>query len=574
MDGVACVATPISMLMNNDRSDFVIVGGVAAGTKTAATLARKMPDAKITLFQKEELVSYGTCGLPYFASGDIESFQKLIQTSYGVPRDAEFFKNIKGFDVITGAEVTGIDSAKKSVTVNMLETGDTLEHQYGKLVLATGSIPVKPPFSVVESPKIGSFTRPDDAIAFRKAAQQGDIGKAIIVGGGFIGCEVAEACGGLWGIETVLIEKEDQILPYALDYEMAAIAEREMKRQDVRVMTGTEVERVDLDEDGNPVASLRGSESIQADYVFLCLGVRPNVSLARDCGLRIGGNGGIHVDTHMQTSDPDIYAGGDCVESYHRITGANVYLPMGSLANRHGRVIAENLAGNRVEFRGVVGSFFVKIFDVNVGSVGLTQRAAENLDFRAEGVWGSFPDKPDYYPEFKTFSAKMVYASDDNRLLGFQAVGSGDICRRIDVFSSFLQRRGNIEDLLDFEHGYAPPYSEALDPLHHMATVAIAQESGVQFVSPGAKFPEDAVYLDVREEEEASAGPWTLAGAQKAVNIPLGELRSRVDELDRASRILLICRRGPRSYQASMILAQAGFKNVQVIGGGTQAAVS
>jgi len=348
-------------------------------------------------------------------------------------------------------------------------------------VLATGAVVNKPPFPVPNSPRIRSFTKPEDAVAFRKAAQQGEIGKAVIIGGGFIGCELTEACVAMWGIETVLVEKENQILPYVLDPDMSRIIEREMVRQDVELITGAEVKEITLDDSGNPVVSVTDRGEIAADYVFLCLGVTPQTALAKEVGLEIGKFKGIRVDSHMRTSDPHIYAGGDCVESYNLVSGAFVYLPMGSLANRHGRVIAENLAGNHAEFKGVVGSFFVKIFDMNVGAVGLSKQATGSMGFRAEEVWGSFPDKPDYYPEFKTFSLKMVYASDDNRLLGLQAAGTGEICRRIDVFSSLLSRHGTIDDILDFEHGYAPPYAEALDPLHQMAAIRCDKRTGSGF---------------------------------------------------------------------------------------------
>jgi rhodanese-related sulfurtransferase len=359
-----------------------------------------------------------------------------------------------------------------------------------------------------------------------------------------------------------------------LDPEMAAIAGREMRHQDVDVMTGVGVQRIDLDSNGGPVVHVENHASISCDFVFLCLGVRPEVSLARDSGIAVGDRGGVIVDSHMRTSDPDIYAGGDCVESHHIITGAQIYIPMGSLANRHGRVIAENLAGNDAEFRGVVGAFFVKVFDTNVGSVGLSEKAAANAGFRAESVWGAFPDKPDYYPEFATMSLKMVYSSDDNRLLGLQAVGSGDICRRIDVFSSFLQRRGSVDDLLSFEHGYAPPYAEALDPLHHLAAMAIAHDKGMKFLPPSTDHSNGILFLDVRESDESEAKPWPVPGDCLLAHIPLGQLRSRAEELDRSKEIRIICRRGARSYQASLILKNAGFENVSIIGGGTQASIS
>jgi NADPH-dependent 2,4-dienoyl-CoA reductase/sulfur reductase-like enzyme/rhodanese-related sulfurtransferase len=538
--------------MSENRSDFVIVGGVACGPKAASVLARRLPDAKITLFQREELASYATCGMPYFASGDIEAFEKLT-----------------GFELITGAEVIRIDRKSKRVEVRMIASGELGEHSYGKLVLATGGRPGDPPFPVADSPMIRSFTKPDDAIAFRKAAQTGQIGKAVVIGGGFIGCEVVESAAVLWGIETTLVEKESQILPFALDPEMAAIAEREMKRQGVEVLTGAEVESVELDGEGKPVVKIVDRESITCDFVFICLGVRPAVDLARECELDIGKYGGILVDSRMMTSDLNIFAGGDCVECFNSITQCNMYLPMGSLANRHGRVIGENLAGNEAEFKGVVGAFFVKIFDVNVGAVGLTEKVADRAGLRSDAVLGSFPDKPDYYPEYQTFTLKMRYSSDDLKLLGLQAVGAGDIFRRIDVFSSFLQRQGTLTDLLDFEHGYAPPYSEALDPLYQLASFAIARNRGLSVVSPYVR--DEGIILDVREVDEIESEPWPTGPNQELINIPLGELRSRHGELDKGKKIIIACRRGPRSYQAGLILKHAGFDDVHVIGGGAQA---
>jgi len=555
-----------------EKSDFVIIGGVAAGPKTAAVLARRLPETKITLFQKEKYISYGTCGLPYFASGDINSFEELTLTSYGVARTPEFFKNSKGFNVIVQAEVTAINRQAKTITVKMLETGEIIEHSYGKLVIATGANAVRPPFPVANSPRIRPFTRPDDAINFRQLAQTGQIGSAVVVGGGFIGCEVAEAAGGLWGIEVTLIEKENQLLPYVLDFEMARMVEREMHRQNIKLLTGRLVEKIEVNAEGNPVVKIKGQDDISADYVFLCLGVKPEVTLAKACGLEIGVTGGIAVNNYLQTSDSDIYAGGDCIESENRLTGKKIYMPMGSLANRHGRVIAENLAGTKTEFPGVVGAFLVKVFDINVGSVGLSEQAAKKAGFYVDTVWASFPDKPDYYPEYKTFCVKIVY--DNNKLLGLQAVGKGDIFRRIDVFSSFLQNNGTLDDLLNFEQGYAPPYSEAIDPLHHLAAIAKAKSQGLKFINPGTdleNYDGQPVWLDIREPDEVESDKWPYAEKHKPINIPLNDLRNRIGELDVNREIVLICKRGPRSYQATLILKQAGFKNVAIIGGGVTA---
>ena len=554
-----------------ERSDFVIVGGVACGPRTGATLARRLPGASITLFQKEERLSYATCGLPYFASGDIGSLEELESTSYGHRRDAAFFATTKGFKAVTGTEVKAINRADNTITAGESATGRVYEHGYGKLVLATGAIPVKPPFPCADSPYVRSFTRPDDAVAFRRMAEQGKIEKAIVIGGGFIGCELAEAAGGLWGIDVKLIEKEPQVLPYALDPEMAAVVERELQRQDVDLRTATSVREVMIEPDGRPAVILGDGEKLSTDFALVCVGVRPNACLAETCGLEIGPTGGIVVNRRMQTSDPDIYAGGDCVESVHQLTGRPLYLPMGSLANRHGRVIAENLSGNEVAFTGVLGTFLVKVFNMNVGAVGLSSQMAAKAGMVTDAVWGSFPDKPDYYPESKTFVLKMVYSPDNHRLLGLQAVGAGDICRRIDVFSSFLQREATVDDLLTFEHGYTPPYAEALDPLHHMGAMAQAQMRGVVFLSPGtdlATLTKEAVLLDVREPGECTEEPF--APALSVMNIPLDALRMRLNELDHKKRTVVVCKRGPRSYQAALMLKAAGFDKVEVLAGGLQ----
>jgi rhodanese-related sulfurtransferase len=352
---------------------------------------------------------------------------------------------------------------------------------------------------------------------------------------------------------------------------MARIVGRELHRHGIDVRTAVAVSEVRLDADGHPLIILNDGEELAADFVFVCVGVSPNASLAEACGLNVGSTGGIVVNQMMQTTDPDIYAGGDCVESVHQLTGQPIYLPMGSLANRHGRVIAENLAGNSAEFAGVLGAFLVKVFDMNVGAVGLSEHSAARAGLKTNSLWGSFPDKPDYYPEGKPFVLKMVYSLQDKRLLGLQAVGAGDICRRLDVFSSFLQRKATVDDLLAFEHGYAPPYAEALDPLHHLGAMAQAQMRSVTFLSPGTDLSAqgaDITLLDVREPGEHEEEP--LGQGLSAINIPLNELRERLNELDPTRRTIVTCKRGPRSYQAALILQAAGFQRVEILSGGLQ----
>jgi NADPH-dependent 2,4-dienoyl-CoA reductase/sulfur reductase-like enzyme/rhodanese-related sulfurtransferase len=554
-------------------SDVVIIGGVAAGPKTGAVLARRAPALSIVLFQREEYLSYGSCGLPYFASGDVPSFDQLTRTSYGVERNPLFFKKTKGFDVVTGAEVLSIDREKKLVSVKDAKTGDIYSHGYFRLVIATGARPKKPPFTFTESPFIRYFTRPDDAIFFRKLAERGAIGSLVIIGGGYIGCELAEAAM-VWGFDTTLVEREAHLLPGGFDGEMAAHAERELKAGGIRVRTKCEVTGITLSGQ-KPVVAFSDNESIPADYVILCLGVTPESELARDCGLAVGVKGGIIVDRHMRTSDPSVYAGGDCVELTNQLTGKSAYFPLGSLANRHGRVIAENISGKQTVFPGALGAALVKVYGLNMGCVGLSETQARAGGIDCECVWGGFSDKPDYYPDAKEMLLKMVYERKNGRLLGLQAVGSGDICRRIDVFSSMLRRSSVLDDLIHFEHGYAPPYSEALDPLHHLASLAEARALGLELLPPcvdsdryeelvGGKY----IWLDIREDEHFSEDTPRIYDNGTVVHIPLNDLRERIGELARSDAYVIMCGRGARSYQAWSILHAAGFSRVFVAGGG------
>ncbi|HDS01274.1 MAG TPA: pyridine nucleotide-disulfide oxidoreductase [candidate division Zixibacteria bacterium] len=553
-----------------EKSDVVIIGGVACGCKAAATLARRKPDLKITLFQKEKDLSYATCGLPYFASGDVDSFRALTETSYNVVRDVDYFRKSKGFNAVTESEVIEINRKEKKVKVKDLRTGDSRDHGYDKLVIATGATPTKLPVDIPKTDRITPFTRPDDARNFRKLAQTGKIGSALVVGGGFIGCEMAEATASLWGIETTLVEMESQLLPYALDEDMAIPVAKEMEANDVKLYLNTAVTDFELDDDKVKVI-LSNDKQLQVDYVFLCVGVDPASHLAEAVGLELGQSGGIKVNEYMQTSDPEIYAGGDVVELTHQITGNPIYIPLGSLANRHGRIIAEHIAGGEEKFPGVLGAFMVKVFDLNVGSVGLNQQAADEAGMNANSVWGSFVDKPDYYPESKPISLKMVFNPEDHSLLGIQAVGKGDVVRRIDVFSSLLQKKARIDDLLCFEHGYAPPYSEAIDPLYHLGAIAKSLEHGLEQESPGGDYSEgDFILLDVREPEEVEAIPFK---AKNIVHIPLNDLADNLQNLEKSKRIVILCHRGMRSHQASHILRTAGFEHISYIAGGTTLAV-
>lgn len=556
-----------------ERSDIVIVGGVAAGTKAAATLARRLSEATISLFQREPYLSCASCGLPWLASGDLSGPEALLMTPYGVIRDAQFFRSTRGVTAMTGTEVLAIDRAKKTVTVR-LGSGEVVSHGYGSLVLATGAKASRPPFPCPHSERILSFHTLDDAVQVRGLAERGAIGEAVVIGAGLVGVEAVVALGELWGIDQTLIEREDRILPYVLDREMAAIVERHMTSQGVSVRTGATVARVAV-EDDHPVVYLEDGTRIATDVVLCCLGVEPETSLARESGLDIGPSGGIAIDEFCRTSDSHIYAGGDCVESVHQLTGEKLYFPMGSIANRHGRVIAENIAGNSLAFPGVLGTFVLKVFELTVGAVGISEAVAKRTVAEADAVFGSFSDRPHYYPEAGDIIAKLTYNAATGHLLGLQAVGSRSVVTSIDVMSVFLQRKADLEDLLAYEHGYAPPFSEALDPLYHLAAQALAKGRGRRYLAPGDfATTADTVLLDVREPDEAAQEPIPAAVLESFLTsrcIPIGHLSERLANLDPGQPIAVLCKRGPRAYQAAHILNRHGFTQVTVLGGGLQA---
>ena len=556
-----------------ERSDVVVIGGIAAGTKAAATLARRMPDMTITLFQRDKYLSCASCGLPWLASGDIAGPEALLMTPYGVIRDAQFFRNTRGFAAMTGTEVLSIDRSKKTVSVRMV-SGEIVTHGYGDLVIATGASATRPPFPCPHSDRILSFHSLDDALTIRSLAEQGKVNDAVVIGAGLVGVEAVVALGDMWGIDQTLIEREDRVLPYVLDPEMAALVERHLTSHGVMVMTGTSIERVSV-EDEKPVVHLTDGRAIATDLVLCCLGVSPESHLAKECGLEVGKTGGIVIDSHCRTSDPNIYAGGDCVESVHLLTDERIYLPMGSIANRHGRVIAENLAGTPTKFPGVLGSFVLKVFDLSVGAVGISQLVASRVLKPTEAVFGSYAERPHFFPESGDITGKLIYNAETNHLLGLQVVGTGNAAAKIDVMSSFLQRRATIADLLDFEHGYAPPFSEPLDPLYHLACQAQAKQRGMRYVVPsGDPGLADALLLDVREPDEAALEPIPSAIVEqygKSLCVPIGYLVDRLDQIDRGRPIHVLCKRGPRAYQAAHLLKRNGFDRVAVIGGGLAA---
>ena len=547
-----------------DAIRIVAVGANAAGLRAAARAKRLLPNAAVTVIDRGKFISYGACGMPYLVSGDIETADKLRETAYGVIRDPDFFRKAKGLEVVIQTEVERIDREARKVVCKSLLTGETSEYPYDKLILATGATPVVPSGIPKNSPRVSTFKILEDAIVLRKALQSGQIKKVGLVGAGPIGCELAEAFTAMWGAKAILFDAAPTILPAMLDPEMARAVETYMKGEGAEIHTNCPLLGVVESKEGVIIKTPKGDFAV--DHVIIAIGVKPDSTLAAGCGLKIGKTGGIVVDEKMATSDPNIFAAGDCAELKHLVSGKAVILPLGSLANREGRVIGSNLGGGDERFGPVVGSAAVKVFDMNVSSTGLTTKAAQEAGFDVGVAWGSFTDKADYYPGFENLHLKLVFDRKTTKLLGLQGYGKGEVVKRVDVFASLLKHGGKIEDLLDAEFAYAPPFAPAVDPLYSIACTARNELlEGVQSLPPDADL-DDRFIVDVRRAKEASDRPLP---EKDTMNVPFEEFRVICDQVPKDKDVVCICSKGVRSSEAARVLKEKGCADVKYVGGGS-----
>lgn len=552
------------------KKRIVVIGGVAAGPKAAARARRRDPDAEITIVERGRLLSYAGCGMPYYIEGLIQESHELMETPAGTIRDVVFFKNVKDVHVLTETLAQRIDRENKTVhTVNVV-TGEPAELPYDKLVIATGGMPIDPPIEGKDLNHVFRLNHPDHAIAIREAVEHGNIRRAVLVGGGLIGMETAEALFER-GIEVILVEMMDQLIPNLLDWEVAAFLETYLRSKGVHIHLQEQVLSFEGDAHGTVSRVNTSKGSIEVQMVLMAIGVRPNVHLASEAGLEIGDTGAIAVNEHMQTSDPDIYAGGDCVENPHLVTGQRVYIPLGSTSNKHGRVIGDNITGGDSSFRGVMGTTVFKMLDYNIARTGLTEKQATQQGYDVVTSLAPGPDRAHYYPMAKTILVKLVAEKSSGKLLGAQVVGPGEAAKRIDVIATAMNYGVTIDDINDLDLGYAPPYSSAIDNIMQAANVLRNKRDGIaQGVSPQElkrklDARDDMVLLDVRTGGEYEQ---TRLQYPRVVWIPLGQLRKRVDELPRDKEIIAFCKISLRGYEAQTILNGAGFKNVKFLDGG------
>lgn len=550
-----------------EKRRTLIIGGVAGGASAAARLRRRDNDREIVVFERGEYISYANCGLPYYIGGVIQERESLLLMN------PETMKARFDIDVRVQNEVTAIHRDEKTITVKDKRTGECYEESYDDLVIATGSSPFVPPIQGIRGEGIYTLWTVPDTDRIKKIIDEKRPKTAAVIGGGFIGLEMAENLHTA-GIRVSVIEMQSQVMA-PLDYELAQLLHENMTVNGVELILDDAVTSFDGGEDGSTLVQLRSGKSLKADMVLLSIGVRPNSELAREAGLKLNERGGIVTDRFLRTSDENIYAVGDVIEVENYITKESAMIPLAGPANRQARICADNLCGDRKEYRGTMGTSVAKIFDYAAAVTGINEKALNAMG-KEKGkdyfsVLISQRSHAGYYPGSSILHLKLLFDKEGN-LFGAQAVGPEGADKRIDVIASVIRGNGTIYDLEELELAYAPPFSSAKDPVNMLGFVAENVLDGlVSFISCAeldelAANPEAAkgmTILDVRENEEFAQ--YHIPGS---VHIPLGKLRERAGELDRGKMTAVICAAGIRAYNAARILMQNGFGRVRVMEGG------
>ena len=538
--------------------NYLIIGGVAGGATVAARLRRMDEKANIILFERGKYVSYANCGLPYYIGDTINNREKLfVQTAKG-------FTDRFRIDIRTEQEVTAIRPDKKEVEIKNLSTGETYTETYDKLVLSPGAEPLRPSIEGIGSKKIFTLRNVPDTDTIKNYVNTENPKRAIVVGGGFIGLEMAENLHDL-GIQVDVVEMANQVMA-PLDFSMAAIVHRQLTDKGVGLHLEDGVSRFE-EKDGGVTVHLRSGKQIATDMVLLSIGVRPETKLAKDAGLAIGERGGITVNDYMQTSDANIYALGDAVEVRHLVTGQPALIPLAGPANKQGRIVADNIVfGNKEKYPGSIGTSIAKVFDLTVAAAGANAKLLQrnNIPYISSYTHGA--SHAGYYPGAVPLSIKILFAPENGKLLGAQIVGFNGVDKRIEMLAQVIQRGGTVHDLAELEHAYAPPYSSAKDPVNMAGFVAeniLNKKSRIIQWRELAELPADTIRIDVRTHDEYKLG--TIPGF---INIPVDELREHLDELPKEKPIVVTCAVGLRGYLAYRILVQNGFKHVRNLSGG------
>jgi NADPH-dependent 2,4-dienoyl-CoA reductase/sulfur reductase-like enzyme/rhodanese-related sulfurtransferase len=536
----------------------VVVGGVAAGMSAAARLRRLNEDAEIIVFERDEYVSFANCGLPYHIGGEISERESLLVVT---PERLEQQLNIS---VRTCHEVTKIDRGRRVVHVFDRRGKKTFQESWDKLILAQGAVPLRPPLPGIEHPKIFTLRNIADMDAIKRTVDRG-ASTAIVIGGGYIGVETAEAFENR-GLKVYLVELLDEILP-PLDHEMDRALIFHMENHGVRLLLGQRAESFH-DVDGRVEVRLGSGKAVRGDLVVLAIGVRSDFSLARKAGLEIGDRRGLKVDQHMRTSDPNIYAAGDMVEVTDTVTGEQEIVALAGPANRQGRIAADHICGRSSAYTSTQGTSVVKVFEMTAGGTGATEKTLQRTALPYKKVYVHHNGHASYYPGTHPMHLKLLFAPDDGKILGAQVVGVDGVDKRIDVMAVALRTGMTVFDLEHLELAYAPPYGSAKDPANMAGFVAANLLRGDLEQWYAEDYPArtgDGRIIDVRSPQEYKE--WHI---EKAINLPIAELRQRLDELNRNEVAYVYCKSGFRGYLAYRILKQYGFPNAKNLSGGLQ----
>ncbi len=538
---------------------IVIVGGVAAGMSAAARLRRLDEKAEIVVFERGDAVSFANCGLPYYISGVIADRDELL-----LQTPESFFAR---FNVIAKVrhEVVNIDKSARRVLVKNLNSGEEFWEHYDKLVLAPGAEPVRPLIPGIDDKRIFTLRNLADTDAIKKFVTTKKPKRAVVVGAGFIGLEMAESLHHL-GIKVDIVEALPQVMN-VVDPEIAAAVSAHIIEKGVGLYLSRSVTKFSATAEGLQL-DLSDGKKLSADFVMLSIGVRPESALAKNAGLDIGARGEILVNEHLQTSDANIYAGGDAIGTKNLVTLSMGITPLAGPANKQGRMIADNIVhGNGRRFSGTIGTGIAKVFDIAVGGTGVSEKILVANGIKFESALVHVGSHAGYYPGAQTLTLKLIFAPSDGKIFGAQVVGFDGVDRRLDVLALAVHKGLTVYDLEEYEHAYAPPFSSAKDPVNVAAYVASNILGGrLRTVSPTifrANGSGDAVLLDVRTEGEVKAG--AIPGA---MNIPVDNLRSRLAEISRNKPVIVYCGVGLRAYVATRILMQSGFDDVVSLAGG------
>ena len=526
----------------------IIIGGVAGGASAAARLRRLKEDFEIIMLDKGPYVSFANCGLPYYIGNIIKDRESLELVT------PERFLERFNIDVRVNNEVISIDKEKKMIIVRDLNKNEDNSLEYDYLVLATGSKPFVPPFKGLENvPHFTVWTIPD-AVKIREYVEKSHIRQAVVVGGGFIGLEMAENLAEK-GVKVKIIEMLDQVMP-PLDKEMAQFIHQELILNGVCLVLEDPVDSFGRTDDDKPFVKTKSGRIIETDLIILSIGIRPQSELAKNTGLEITERGYVIVDKTMLTSDPSIYAVGDVVQVQHFQTQKPISMALAGPANKEGRIAAENIAGRKSEYNGVLGASVVKVFDLTVAAVGLTEKQLKNLDIKYDKIYIHPNNHAGYYPGATHMAFKLIFEVPSGKVLGAQIVGGQGSEKRVDIISTIIKMGGNVYDLEELELTYAPPYGSAKDPVNMAGFVAanyLKNDMPIWHWHDFGKIKNNGgVLLDVRTKEEFAAR--TIDGS---VNIPIEELRDQIGEIPSDRPIYVYCEVGYRSYLALRILLQS-----------------